>query len=79
MPWFRPLAVSVAERMGSSGQVASGRISRDQGDGTVWGRLATAAAARGRCHLARHRLLGRRGPRRTGESGEVPGRPMSRD
>jgi short chain dehydrogenase len=34
VPRIRPLRVSVAERLGSSGQVASGRIGRDQGDGT---------------------------------------------
>ena len=47
----------------SFGPVASGRISRDQGDGTVSGRLTAAAAAWGRCHLACHGLPGGRSDR----------------
>src|SRR6516162_10667647 len=50
MPRIRPLRVSVQRIIGSSGEVASGRISGDRADGAVRGRLATAAAAWGRCH-----------------------------
>jgi len=53
---LRTLAVSVAERMGSSGQVASGRLSRDPSDGTVGGCLATAVAARGEGPAGRERF-----------------------
>lgn len=49
MPRIRPLLVSVARIMGSSGQVASGRISRDRGDGIVWGRPATQTSCADTC------------------------------
>ena len=62
MHGIRPLPVSVRRRMGSSGAVVSGRVSGDRGDGTVCGRLVTAAAARGRCRLASHWLLGTKRP-----------------
>jgi hypothetical protein len=76
---IRPLPVSVQRRIGSSAEVALGRISGYRGVGTVGGRLVTAAAARGRCRLACHWLPRTKRPRWMGAPGEAVGWPMSRD